>query len=381
MTKRTFKEDKLAKLYDAEILPIWGRRFGRMLLRDLTLPPKAMVLDVGCGTGYPSLEILRRMDDQGRIIAIDSSSPLLDEARTKAGKLSGRRIFFRSETALPKLPFADEVYDLVVSNAGLAEFDDPELAIRDFHRVAKEGGRVAVSLPLAGTFGEFFDILREVLIKQDRPDAIDRLDAHLVRYAPLEQAEAWFEDAGLSEVRSEHEVFTLLFKSSREFFFAPIIEYGPLAGWKLIAGKGQVMQDVFWHCKQAIDAYFAGSSFAVTVVAGCVTGRKLGAPARSRGVGPRTEAQPAEHTSTATLAEEAPTGEVELITGEIEFVDSVTKRPGGRPSQRKGTGARRAPRGGEAKPQAEAGRAGDELIADSQEAGSEEEDGDDLDPF
>jgi precorrin-6B methylase 2 len=49
--KRSHKEDKLAKIYDAEILPIWSRRFGKLLLRDLALPPKAMVLDVGCGTG------------------------------------------------------------------------------------------------------------------------------------------------------------------------------------------------------------------------------------------------------------------------------------------------------------------------------------------
>jgi ubiquinone/menaquinone biosynthesis C-methylase UbiE len=324
MTKRTYKEDKLAKLYDTEILPLWGRRFGALLLRELTLPPKAMVLDVGCGTGYPSLEILRRMDDQGRIIAIDSSSPLLDEARAKAGKLSGRRIFFRSESSLLKLPFADEVYDLVASNAGLAEADDPELAIRDFARVTKPGGRVAVSLPLAGTFGEFYDLFREVLIKQDRQDAIDRLDAYLTRYPPLEQAEAWFEDAGLGDVRSEHEIYTLLFKSSREFFFAPIIEYGPLAAWKQIAGRGQTMQDAFWHCKQAIDAYFAGSSFAVTVVAGCVSGRKLqredGSPAPTR---PRE--RPARD-----LDDDSPTGEVELVTGEIEIVDSSQQRPNGR---------------------------------------------------
>ncbi|MGZ3407385.1 MAG: class I SAM-dependent methyltransferase, partial [Polyangia bacterium] len=91
---RSHKADKLAKIYDAEILPIWSRRFGKLLLRDLALPPKAMVLDVGCGTGYPALEILQKMDAEGRIIAIDPSSPMLDEARTKAGRLSGKRIFF-----------------------------------------------------------------------------------------------------------------------------------------------------------------------------------------------------------------------------------------------------------------------------------------------
>ncbi|MDX2086320.1 MAG: hypothetical protein SFX73_00665 [Kofleriaceae bacterium] len=47
MSKRTFKEDKLAKIYDAErsLSPLWSRHFGRTLLRDLVIPPQAMVLD------------------------------------------------------------------------------------------------------------------------------------------------------------------------------------------------------------------------------------------------------------------------------------------------------------------------------------------------
>ena len=70
------------------------------------------------------------------------------------------------------------------------------------------------------------------------------------------------------------EEFSLLFKSSREFFFAPVIEYGPLAEWKEIAGGGQEMQDVFWYIKEAIDAYFDGRPFQVTVKAGCLIGTK-----------------------------------------------------------------------------------------------------------
>src|ERR1044071_3938480 len=77
----------------------------------------------------------------------------------------------------------------------------------------------------------------------------------------------------------EAEEFTLLFKSSREFFFAPVIEYGPLSEWKDIAGSGQEMQDVFWYIKEAIDAYFDGRPFQVTVKASCLIGRKVpGAP-------------------------------------------------------------------------------------------------------
>jgi ubiquinone/menaquinone biosynthesis C-methylase UbiE len=312
--QRSHKEDKLAKLYDAEILPIWSRRFGRLLLRDLALPPKAMVLDVACGTGWAALELMRKLDAEGRIIAIDPSSPMLDEARNKAGKLSGKRIFFRSESATPRLAFADDVYDLVVCNVGLQELDDPDRVVRDFARVTKPGGRVVVTLPLAGTFSEFYDLFREVLVKQDRQDAIDRLDAHLSKLPPLEQVEAWFEDAGLVDLKTEYDSFTLLFKSSREFFFAPLIEYGPLADWKQIAGKGQEMQDVFWHTKEAIDRYFQGGSFAVTVHAGCVRGRK-------------DEGAAAKVILPAALDDDdVPTGEVQLITGDFDIIQESKKQ-------------------------------------------------------
>ena len=81
--------------------------------------------------------------------------------------------------------------------------------------------------------------------------------------------------AHLDGGRSRSRNFTLLFKSSREFFFAPVIEYGPLAAWKEIAGSGQEMQDVFWYIKEAIDAYFDGRPFQVNVKAGCIIGKKL----------------------------------------------------------------------------------------------------------
>jgi hypothetical protein len=235
------------------------------------------------------------------------------------------------------------VYDLVVCNAALQDFEDPESSIRDFARVCKPGGRVIVTLPLAGTFEEFFDIFREVLIKQDRADAIDRLDAYLTRFPATEQAEAWFEDAGLTDVKAEVEVYRLLFKSSREFFFAPLIEYGPLIDWKNIAGKGKQMQDVFWEAKTAIDSYFQGGSFAVTVVVGCIRGRKAHAEPGRLLVDDDARLDDEEPITREIEGAEAPDGgEVQLDTGEIEIVDgtgSSTNREAPNPGEEEDPGS------------------------------------------
>jgi ubiquinone/menaquinone biosynthesis C-methylase UbiE len=274
--KRTLRVEKLARIYDDEIAPCWGTRFAKLLLRNLELPERGQVLDVSCGTGYPAIEILRRMTDGSRLIAIDESGAMLDIVRRKVaelGPLGKRGVFFRTESAVPKLSFADDVYDLVVCNLGLGDMPSIELALRDFARVAKPGGEVRCTLPLAGTFDEFHDLYREVLVKHDKHEALDRLERYVARYPTFERAERCLTAASLNG-SIEIEEFSLLFRSSREFFFAPVIEYGPLGEWKAVAGTGQDMQDVFWYIKEAIDAYFGARPFHVTVRAGCVIGKK-----------------------------------------------------------------------------------------------------------
>lgn len=274
-TNRTQRMERLARVYDTEVLPIWTERFAKLLLRGLDLPERCQVLDVGCGTGAASLELLQRMDAASRLIAIEAAPPLLDLARQKVARAGLGSVFFRSHADLAELTFADDVYDVVVSNLGLTRLSHRPQALANFARVTKPGGEVRCTLPLEGTFQEFFDIYREVLTKHDKHETLARLGKHIRQHYPsAETVEAWADAAGLAEPRVEIEEFSMLFRSSREFFFAPVIEYGPLPEWKAVAGRGQEMQDVFWYIKEAIDAYFEGRAFQVTVVAGSLVAHK-----------------------------------------------------------------------------------------------------------
>jgi SAM-dependent methyltransferase len=315
MSNRTHREEKLARIYDDEILPIWAQRFGRLILRGLEIPPKATILDATCTTGYPALEIARRMDEQSRLIAIDDSSAFLDVARQKAADLAGRRVFFRTERARPRLPFATDVFDIVFSNLGLGEATSPTRTLRDYTRVAKLGGRILATLPLAGSWQEFTDLFREVLVKHDKTALLARLDRWVAALPDPATAESWLSAAGLDEPQVEIEEFRLLFRSAREFFFAPVVEFGPLPDWKAIAGTGSDLQEVFWHIKEAIDAYFGGRAFAVTIRAGCLSGRK------------------GEHAAALVAAAEEPealgSGEVELVVEGGELEDEPMGEPDG----------------------------------------------------
>jgi ubiquinone/menaquinone biosynthesis C-methylase UbiE len=316
--ERTHKQDKLARVYDDEILPLWTQRFGRMILRELGEGTRNMVLDVGCGSGYATTELLRRLGD-ARIVAVEPISALLDLARKKVGPLAGKRAFFRTEAIEPRLSFADQVYDLVVANLVLGDVRDPEHTLRDLVRVTKVGGRVLATLPLRGTWEEFLDLFREVLIKHDQHDSLERLDAHLATFPEAEEVGTWMEHAGLSDGRVEIEEYTLLFRSSREFFFAPLVEFGPLSAWKAVAGKGEEMQDVFWHVKEAIDTYFRDRAFAVTVKAGCLVGT------RSEETLPASSVR-IHRVAAAREQVEAHTGEIEVSEMDVESAAELGER-------------------------------------------------------
>jgi ubiquinone/menaquinone biosynthesis C-methylase UbiE len=327
--KRSLKVEKLARIYDDQIAPVWGTRFGKMILRNLRLPERGQVLEISCGTGWPTVEILRRMGDGTRLIAIDASSAMLDEARKKVqalGPLGKKGIFFRTESPLPRLSFADCVYDLVICNLGLDEMPSIEGALGDFARVCKVGGEVRCTLPLAGTFQEFFDIYREVLTKHDKHDALDRLDEHIARYPTVDHLNQAMKHAGL-DGHVEVDEYAMLFKSSREFFFAPVIEYGPLQAWKEIAGGGQELQDVFWYIKEAIDAYFGGRAFQATVVAGCVIGTKPDPDAEEAESTGRVERVELPPRPAHVAAGSVPTAELEIVEME-ELVGEGTEMMG-----------------------------------------------------
>lgn len=271
--------EKLARIFDSEILPAWSEPFGRLLLRDLVVPAGGQVLDVCCATGYPAVEILRGMGGSGRLIAIDSTSSLLDVARRKVQAMGAKNAFLRTESAVPRLSFADDVYDLTVCHLGLLDMPDMGAAIADFARVTRMGGEVRCTLPLAGTFTAFHELFREVLRRRGRDEAEARLDRHIARYPTVQACEAWMHAAGLDDVRVAVEPLSLGFGSAQELFRAPVIEYGFLPWWKAVAGPGREMQDVFWELKDAVedrirDQGSVTPGFEMIAVAGCLVGRK-----------------------------------------------------------------------------------------------------------
>ena len=68
--------------------------------------------------------------------------------------------------------------------------------------------------PLAGTFVEFYDLLREAIEVGGWPGVLERLDRHMTMFPEAPAAREELEAAGFEDVEVEVRRFSLLFRSS-----------------------------------------------------------------------------------------------------------------------------------------------------------------------
>ena len=95
------------------------------------------VLEVGCGTAYVSAWLARR---GGRPVGIDPTAAQLRSARLFQDEFDLHFPLFLA--AGEDLPFADETFDLVISEYGAAIWADPYRWIPEAARVLRPGGRL-----------------------------------------------------------------------------------------------------------------------------------------------------------------------------------------------------------------------------------------------
>ena len=271
------EQARRAKLYDAEILPAYAARFARLLLGRLQPRPRARVVEVGCATGGLTRELARRFPADSHITALDESPAFLAEARAKvlAAPESHPAVTFVAQPGVPlTLRLESGAADDAVSNLTVAACANPAAAVREATRLLVPGGRLAITAPLRGTWAEFLDLFRDVLADSGKPAAVGAVDRYTRALPDGDVVAGWLRAAGLVDVDVTVDRWEVLFRTAREFFFAPLVADGPLPLWKRLAGPGDDMQDVFFFTKEAIDTYFKGRPFAVTVVGAAVTGRR-----------------------------------------------------------------------------------------------------------
>ncbi|WP_068264194.1 demethylmenaquinone methyltransferase [Janibacter limosus] len=130
--------DETAAKYDLmnDVMSLGQTRlWRRAVLRAIDPQPGERILDIAAGPGSSSLPLRRAGAD---VASADFSLGML-----RQGLKQSPQLHFTAADAT-RLPFADESFDVVTMSFGFRNVVEPEVALREFLRVTRPGGRLLI---------------------------------------------------------------------------------------------------------------------------------------------------------------------------------------------------------------------------------------------
>jgi arsenite methyltransferase len=108
------------------------------------LQPGERVLDLGSGAGTDSLVAALMVGPEGSVTGIDMTTEMVEKARSGAEALGLENVSF-VEGEAESLPFADESFDVVISNGVVDLIPDKDAVFAELRRVLVPGGRIQIA--------------------------------------------------------------------------------------------------------------------------------------------------------------------------------------------------------------------------------------------
>ena len=148
MDAKTNREmfSKIVPKYDLlnSILSLGLDRYWRNRTATLLEPAKGKCyLDLGCGTGAMSLELISKCES-ARVIGLDPVYSMLRAAKKNFEKRRfGKTVKFVVGDAM-KMPFRKEVFDGMISGFCIRNISDQSAVFEETYRVVKTGGNITV---------------------------------------------------------------------------------------------------------------------------------------------------------------------------------------------------------------------------------------------
>ena len=120
------------------------------------------VLDIGGGSGEPSLTISSIVGPTGSVMYTDPAAGMVESAQAEAHRRGLTNIRFRQCSA-DDLPFPDRTFDVAVGRLSAMFFVDPVKAVREALRVILEGGYVSFVVWGPKEANPFFSVIADVI--------------------------------------------------------------------------------------------------------------------------------------------------------------------------------------------------------------------------
>lgn len=135
--------------------------WGTAVLDRLPLRGDETVLDAGCGTGRVTELLLERLP-QGRVVALDASPAMVDEARRRLGRFAAQVDFLVADLGQPFTLPGGDLADAILSTATFHWVPDHDALFRNLAAVVRPGGRLVAQCGGAGNIASIRAILATI---------------------------------------------------------------------------------------------------------------------------------------------------------------------------------------------------------------------------
>lgn len=261
--------DVVERLWTQPVLDLCGAEF--------PAPDSATVLAAEARCGAVVLRWLDGLPEDTRMMALDSSGPMLDEARSRIDAEQQQRIFFVQQR-VDAMSYADDVFNSAVCLHGLVTARQAREGLAELRRVISEGGTVMACFPLMTSFPEFYDLLDEALRACGLEDVLARLDDLRENLLSPGRLSRLAQEQNLDEVEISELSWELAFGSGREYLYSPLIQETFFPHW-IGAIRSSDREAVLSHISEAIDTYWKDRTLTSEIRAALVVGKKVASAA------------------------------------------------------------------------------------------------------
>ena len=257
---------ELAFLRDLYIQSEWTKRFTDLVDKHMDLRESENLLYINAGSGGHALAIDERFGEKTAIFATVEDEDLLAIAQDKAAAV-------RSNVDFSMLRFEDDAFDAVLADASFIQPANVEDFIENIVRVARTGGDLAVFMPSAGSFGEVFSLMWEVLFNEDLAEhgaAVEKLIAEIPTASRIEELAR---SAGMVNVNTQTVSEAFEYENGKEFVAAPLVADFLLPRWLEMLDEEE-RERATKQLAQLIDTEDGDLAFRFSLKATLVTGEK-----------------------------------------------------------------------------------------------------------
>lgn len=231
-----FDAPHIIRAYDE--LPLWSAMFGLLLLDNVPLTGPRAALDVGCGTGFPLIELAERVGPRCQVHGIDTWQGALGRAADKIASRGLSNVELH-EASATRMPFPDGSFDLIVSNLGLNNFVDRAGALKECRRVAEPGAVMALTTNLQGHMQEFYAMFEDVLRHVGDDDDLARLYEHVAHRESISSVLELLRSGGFTISKVVERQGWMRFADGTALLNHHFMKLGFLDGWKRIVPTRQ----------------------------------------------------------------------------------------------------------------------------------------------